>query len=320
MQKNSSIYIAAGEGCLGKAIVRKLKEKGFRNLLFEPQRRIEKNKVLRLLNKLDLTSQRKVESFFQKEKPEYVFLPSVKTGGIFANSNFPADFIYQNIASDTNIINSALKYGTKKLLFLGSACSYPKICRQPVKEEYLLQGSLEKTNEPYAIAKIAGIKMCQSYNRQHKANFICAIPTNFYGPEDDFTKGGHVIAGLIRKFHEEKAKKSGTVKIWGTGKPKREFLFVDDIADACIFLMENYDSTELINIAGGQELSIKKLAETLKKISGFKGKIVYETEKPDGMPKRFLDSTNISKLGWRPKISFLEGLKLTYEWYEKNYE
>ncbi|MDO8743407.1 MAG: GDP-L-fucose synthase [Candidatus Azambacteria bacterium] len=304
MKKNSKIYIAVHEGCLGRAIVKKLQEKGFSNLL---------------LKKLDLTSQRKVESFFQKEKPEYVFLPAAKTGGIFANSSYPADFIYQNLASEINIIHSAFKYGTKKMLYLGSACSYPKICKQPIKEEYLLQTPLEPTNEPYAIAKIAGIKMCQSYNRQYKINFICAIPTNFYGSEDDFTKGGHVISCLIRKFHEEKAKKSGTVKIWGTGKPKREFLFVDDVAEACIFLMENYDSPELINIAGGYELSIKKLAETLKKISGFQGKIVYETDKPDGMPRRLLDSTNISNLGWRPKTSFLEGLKLTYEWYEKNH-
>ncbi|MDO8639836.1 MAG: NAD-dependent epimerase/dehydratase family protein, partial [bacterium] len=240
MQKNSKIYIAAGEGCLGRAIVKKLREKGFNNLLFEPQRRIEKNKVLRLLNKLDLTSQNKVESFFQKEKPEYVFLPPAKTGGIFANSSYPADFIYQNLASEINIIHSAFKYGTKKLLFLGSACSYPKICPQPIKEGYLLTGPIEITNEPYAISKISGIELCKSYNKQYKTNFISAIPTNFYGPYDDFDEGGHVVSGLIMKFYAAKEKKNGTVKIWGTGKPKREFLFVDDVAEACIFLMENY--------------------------------------------------------------------------------
>jgi len=304
MKKNASIYVVAGEGCLGKAIVRKLEKKGFHNLL---------------LNRLDLTSQSKVESFFRKEKPEYVFLPSFKTGGIFANSNFPADFIYQNIASDTNLINSAFKYGVKKLLYLGSACSYPKICRQPIKEEYLLTGGIEETNEPYAISKISGIKMCQSYNRQYKTNFIFAIPTNFYGPYDDFGEGGHVIASLIKKFHTAKQERKELVKIWGTGKPKREFLFVDNVADACIFLMEHYEDSELINISGGEEISIKNLAEKLKKIAGFKGKIVYETDKPDGMPRRILDLTKIFALGWRPKISLKEGLKLTYQWYKNNY-
>lgn len=302
LNKKSKIYVAGYDGFMGGAIVRKLDRKGYKNILFK---------------KVDLLNQKAVENFFKKEKPKYVFLPQIKSGGILANTKYPADFIYQNLVAQTNIINAAFKNGTKKLLFLASSCSYPKICRQPIKEEYLLTGAPESTNEPYAVAKISGIKMCQAYNNQYKTNFISAIPTNAYGPFDDFSDQGHVIAGLIKKFHKAK-KETGAVKIWGTGKPKREFLYIDDVAEACIFLMKNYNNSELINIAGGKEVSIKELAELLKKITDFKGKIVYEKNKPDGMPRRALDSSKIFKLGWHPKIKPEEGLKLTYQWYKNN--
>jgi len=307
MKKNSLIYTACCDGLIGSAIVRKLKEEGYKNLLWKPNR------------ELDLTNQRAVDFFFKKFKPEYVFLPSIKEGGILANAIYPADFIYQNIMVQSNVINSAYKHNIKKLLFLGSACSYPKFCPQPIKENYLLTGSIESTSEPYAIAKISGIEMCQSYNKQYKTNFISAIPTNAYGPYDNFEGEGHVIAGLIKKFHQAKIK-NGIVKIWGTGKPKREFLYIDDVADACIFLMNKYNKNQIINIAGGKEISIRQLADLLKKITGFKGKIVYETDKPDGMPRRLIDSAKIAKLGWRPKINLKKGLELTYQWYQKKYE
>lgn len=299
MKKKSLIYVACSQGFSGSAIVKKLKEKGYNNLLLRTQK------------DLDLTNQKAVELFFKRFKPEYVFIPFIKEGGILANINYPADFIYQNTIAQANIINFAYKYATKKLLFLASACSYPRICPQPIKEEYLLTDSIEPTNESYAIAKISGIKMCQAYNKQYKTNFICAIPTNTYGPNDNFDEKGHVIPGLIKKIHQAKIKNE-TVKIWGTGKPKREFLYVDDIADACLFLMKKYNKQELINIAGGEEISIKNLADLLKKTIGFKGKIVYETEKPNGMPRRVLDANKIFSLGWRPKISLIKGLKLTY--------
>lgn len=308
MKKNSLIYVASHQDFIGSALVNKLREKGYQNLL------------LRTNRKLDLLNQRAVERFFQQSKPEYVFLPPIKSGGILANTNFPGDFIYQNLSSQINIINSAFKSGVKKLLYLGSACSYPKISPQPIKENYLLTGSIESTNEPYAIAKISGIKMCQAYNQQYKTNFVSAIPTNVYGPNDDFSKDGHVIASLIKKFYQAKMKnpQGGVVKIWGTGKPKREFLYIDDLVEACIFLMENYDEKELINIGGGTEVSIKELANLLKKITGFQGKIIYQTEKPDGIPRRLLDKTKIFKLGWAPKIDLKQGLKLTYNWYQNN--
>ena len=304
MEKNSLIYIANSNGFIGSAIARKLKEQGYENLLLKSN------------SELDLLDQKAVETFFENSKPEYVFLPSFKTGGIKANSAYPADFIYQNIVTQTNVMHAAFKNSVKKLLFLGSACSYPKMCPQPIKEEYLLTGSIEPTNEPYALAKISGLKMCQAYNRQYKVNFISAIPTNTYGPEDNFDEGGHVVAGLIRKFHQAKMNSQETVKIWGTGKPKREFIYIDDIAEACIFLMNNYDKEDYLNISGGQEISIKELAELLKKIAGFKGEIVYETDKPDGMPRRILDLSKISALGWYPKIKLEEGLKLTCQWYK----
>ncbi len=305
MKKNSLIYVACHRGFIGSAIVRKLKEKGYKKFLLKTD--------------LDLTNQAAVEKFFKNSKPEYVFLPSIKEGGILANTVYPADFIYQNIMAQSNVINSAYKYGIKKLLFLGSACSYPKFCPQPIKEKYLLTGSIESTNEPYAIAKISGIKMCQSYNKQYKTNFISTIPTNTYGPYDNFGKEGHVIAGLIKKFHQAKMK-NGVVKIWGTGKPKRGFFYIDDVADACIFLMNKYNKNKVINIAGGKEVSIRQLVDILKKITGFNGEIIYDTKKPDGIPRRLLDSAKIFKLGWQPKIKLEKGLELTYKWYKDNYK
>jgi len=305
MKKNSLIYVACHRGFIGSAIVRKLKEKGYKKFLLKAD--------------LDLTDQTAVEKFFKNSKPEYVFLPSIKEGGILANTIYPADFIYQNIMTQSNVLNSAYKYGIKKLLFLGSACSYPKFCPQPIKEKYLLTGSIESTNEPYAIAKISGIKMCQSYNKQYKTNFISTIPTNTYGPYDNFGKEGHVIAGLIKKFHQAKMK-NGVVKIWGTGKPKRGFFYIDDVADACIFLMNKYNKNKVINIAGGKEVSIRQLVDILKKITGFNGEIIYDTKKPDGIPRRLLDSAKIFKLGWQPKIKLEKGLELTYKWYKDNYK
>lgn len=305
MKKSSLIYVVSHQEFLGSAIIRKLKEKGYKNLL---------------LKKLDLLNQEAVEKFFKNWRPEYIFLPSIKTGGILANSAQPADFIYQNTISQTNIIYSAFRHKAKKLLFLGSACSYPKVCPQPIKEEYLLRGLVEPTNESYALSKISGIKMCQAFNKQYKTNFISVIPTNIYGPNDHFDEGGHVIAGLVKKFHQAGKSNKGIVKIWGTGKPKREFLYVDDFADACIFLMNNYEGNEIINIAGAKEISIKQLVDILKKTTGFKGKIIYQTNKPDGMLRRFLDSNKIAALGWFPKISLEQGLKLTYEWYKNHYE
>jgi GDP-L-fucose synthase len=309
MKKNDLIYVAAHEDLIGAAIIRKLKEKGYKNL------------ILKKDAELDLTRQKETENFFGKIRPKYVFLPSVKTGGIFANKTYPADFIYQNLSSQTNVIQSAFKSGAKKLLFLGSACSYPKMCPQPIKESCLLDGQIEPTNEAYAVAKIAGIKMCQSYNKQYKTNFICAIPTNTYGPNDHFDQGGHVIPGLIRKFYQANAERysKSLLEVWGTGKPQRDFLYVDDIADACIFLMNKYDGNSLINIGGGEAVSISGLVDALKKITGFSGKIVYQKNKPDGMPKRILDAKRILSLGWRPKIGLDKGLRLTYEWYKKNY-
>ena len=306
MKKDSLIYVAVHEGFIGSAIGGKLKEKGYGNI------------ILRKKNELNLSDQKAVDSFFKKTRPEYVFFPPVRTGGILGNSKYPADFIYQNLISQVNVIYSSFKYGVKKLLFLASACCYPKICPQPIKENYLLTGLLESTSEPYAVAKIVGIKMCQAYNKQYKANFISVIPTNIYGPGDDFREEGHVMAGLIKKFYEAgKEGENSEVRIWGTGKPKREFIYVDDAAEACLFLMNNYNNSELINIAGGEEVSVKKLAGLLGKISGFKGKIIYETEKPDGMLHRKLNSKKIFSLGWRPKVKLKQGLESTCQFYKK---
>lgn len=304
MELVSRIYVAGHGGLVGSAIHRKLREKGYANI------------IGRTHKELDLERQTPVESFFQEQRPEYVFLAAARVGGIWANNTLPADFIYSNIMVQTNIIHSAYRTGVRKLLFLGSSCIYPKHCPQPMEEKYLLAGPLEPTNEPYAVAKIAGIKTCQSYNRQYGTNYISVMPTNLYGPNDNFDlETSHVIPALIRKFHEAKIRSNPSVTIWGTGTPKREFLHVDDLADACIFLMNHYDESDIINIGCGEDISIAELALLVKDIAGYTGNIEYDTRKPDGTPLKLLDVGKLRRLGWKPKISLEEGIKKTYEWY-----
>jgi len=307
MNRNSKIFISGHRGMVGSAIKRTLEEKGHSNLIF------------RTHSELDLTNQQAVDDFFRTEKLEYVFLAAARVGGILANSTYPANFIYENLMIEANVIHAAYKYGMKKLLFLGSSCIYPKFAPQPLKEDYLLTGALEVTNEAYAVAKIAGIKLCKHYNFQYGTNFISVMPTNLYGQNDNYDlETSHVMAALIRKFHEAKKTNSPEVVVWGTGSPKREFLHVDDMADACVYLMENYDASdigEFVNIGLGKDITIRELAELIKNIVGFKGNIVYDTTKPDGTPQKLLDVTNLHKLGWRSKISLREGIKKNYEWY-----
>jgi GDP-L-fucose synthase len=305
MQKTSKIYIAGHNGLVGSAIKRNLEKRGFENLIC-------KNR-----EELDLMDEQAVQDFFEKEQPEYVFLAAAKVGGIVANRDYPADFIYQNLKIQNNIIYQAYKNKVKKLLFLGSSCIYPRECPQPIKEEYLLTGELEKTNEAYAIAKIAGIKMCQSFNKQHGTKFISVMPTNLYGPNDNFDlKTSHVLPALIRKFHEAKVENKKEVEMWGTGKAKREFLHVDDLAEACVFLMNNYSDDEIINIGTGEDLSIKDLAGIVKRVVGYQGKIAYDTSKPDGTPRKLLDVSKIHNLGWEHKIDLEKGIEETCEWYK----
>jgi len=371
MELDSKIYIAGHRGLVGSAIHRKLKEKGYANI------------IGRTHKELDLERQAQVESFFQEQRPEYVFLGAAKVGGIWANNSLPAEFIYSNIIVEVNVIHSAYLTGVKKLLFLGSSCIYPKHCPQPMKEEYLLTGPLEATNEPYAVAKIAGIKTCQSYNRQYGTNYISVMPTNLYGPNDNFDlETSHVLAAMIRKFHLAKLAAKGdwegiqkddarygpipkdlcaaiggsetnpqsaiparhrsrharhrkaqprrtgsgeaggrnpqSVILWGSGTPKREFLYVDDLADACIFLMNQYDESDIINIGRGEDISIAELALLVKDIVGYAGDIEYDIEKPDGTPRKLLDVGKLRRLGWKPKISLEEGIGKTYEWYGRN--
>jgi len=307
MQKDDRIFVAGGAGMIGSAILRRLKEGGFTRLL------------TRSSAGLDMTDQEKVLEFFMAERPDYVFLTSSRVGGILANSRYPAEFIYSNIMSQTNVIHSAWKAGVKKLLFSGSSCIYPKDCPQPMKEEYLLSGKLESTSEPYAIAKIAGIRMCQSYNRQYGTKYISAIPADAYGPVDDFNpETGHVLPALISKMHQAKINHEPGVDVWGTGAPKREALHVDDLADACIYLMDNYNESEMINIGSGEDISIKALAQVIKEATGYKGKIIFDESKPDGMPRKLLDTSKMQKLGWSPKISLKEGIRQTYRWYQDN--
>jgi GDP-L-fucose synthase len=311
MRKDARIYVAGHRGLVGSAIVRKLQSEGYSNL------------VLRSHKELDLMRQAEVEAFFKSEKPEYVFLAAAKVGGILANNTYPAEFIYQNLLIESNVIHSAYSAGVKKLLFLGSSCIYPRECPQPMKEEYLLSGKLEPTNEPYAIAKIAGIRMCQSYNRQYGTKFVSVMPTNVYGPGDNFDlETSHVLPALIRKFHEGKISDKRQVRsnqkivtIWGTGTPRREFLFVDDLADACVFVMNNYDGSEIVNIGVGKDISIRELAELIKEIVGFKGSIRYDSSKPDGTLRKLLDVSRLNALGWKTKIPLREGIEKTYEWY-----
>lgn len=307
MEKNEKIFIAEHEGTTGSAILHRLKENGFTKL------------VVRTSSELDLTDQKMVFDFFMDEKPDYVFLTAAKVGGILANSRYPAEFIYSNIQSQTNVMHSAWKSGVKKLLFLGSSCVYPKGCPQPMKEEYLLTSKLEPTSEPYAIAKITGIKMCQSYNLQYGTNYISVIPADLYGPHDDFDpETSHVLPALIRKMHEAKTSNQPEVIIWGTGSPRRESLHADDLAEACLFLMNNYDEPEIINVGSGKDLSIRELALLIREVVGFKGEVVFDESKPDGAPRKLLDISNITKLGWSPKISLERGIRQTYQWYENH--
>lgn len=309
MDKNSKIYVAGHTGLVGSALLRKIGESGCKNI------------VVRTSRELDLRRQVEVESFFEKERPEYVFLAAAKVGGILANSTYTAEFIYDNIMIAANVINSAYKYKVKKLLNLGSSCIYPRNAPQPMKEEHLLTGSLEPTNEPYAIAKISAIKLCRYYNEQYGTNFISAMPTNLYGPGDSFNlETSHVIPALIKKFHLAKLSHSATVEVWGTGEPCREFLYVDDLAGACVFLMEKYnynDIGEFINVGFGEDMKIKDIADLIKDVVGFDGKIKFDTSKPDGMPRKLLDSSRIKSFGWGPKVGLVDGIRKTYDFYKR---
>lgn len=306
MHFNAKIYVAGHNGMVGSAIKRHLESKGFNNIVYKTSK------------ELDLTNQAAVEAFFAKEKPEYVFLAAAKVGGIIANNTYRGEFLYKNLMIQNNVMHQAYEKGVKKLLFLGSSCIYPKLAPQPLKEDYLLTGPLEYTNEPYAIAKIAGIKMCENYRLQYGCNFISAMPTNLYGPNDNYhPENSHVLPALIRKFHEAKTKGNDVVEIWGSGSPKREFLHADDLAEACIFLMENYNEPTTINIGTGEDVTIKELAELIAKTVGFEGKLAFDTSKPDGTPRKLMDVSKLNALGWKYKIPLDEGIKATYELYKK---
>ncbi len=311
MDKNNKIYVAGHTGLVGSAIIRRLKKQDYKNIITKD------------FPELDLTRQNDTENFIRNERPEYIFLVAGKVGGILANNTYPAEFIYQNIMIEANVINSAYLYGVKKILFFGSSCIYPRLAKQPMKEEYLLNGKLEPTNEPYAIAKITGIKMCESYNRQYNTNFISVMPTNLYGPGDNFDlQTSHVLPALIRKFHESKINNKPKVILWGTGAPKREFLFVDDLADAVVFLMNNYnrkDIGEFINIGTGEDLTIRELANIIKQVVDYEGKIEWDTSKPDGTPRKLLNVNKLHNLGWKHSYSLKDGIKKTYLWYKSNY-
>ena len=308
MKKNSLIYVAGDTGLVGSALIRILNRYGYKNILTAKH------------NELDITDIKQTEDFFKKYKPEYVFFAAAKVGGIYANDTRPADFIYPNLMIQSNVIHMSYKYRVKKLLFLGCACLYPKICKQPIKEEYLLSGTVEPTNEPYSVAKISGIKMCQAYNKQYGTNFIVAMGANIYGTGDNFKESGHVVASLIARFHDAKVSEKKSVVIWGTGKPRREFLYNEDFADACIFLMNNYNENDVVNIGSGEDIAIMDLAEMIKKIVGFKGEIVKDLSRPDGTMKKVLDVSKINSLGWRHKISLEQGIEETYKWFLKNYD
>ena len=308
MNLDAKIYVAGHRGLVGSAIVRNLEAKGYKNI------------ICRTHKELDLTNQEAVRTFFEEERPEYVFLAAAKVGGIHANNTYPADFIYDNLMIQNNVIKAAHDFEVKKLLFLGSTCIYPKMAPQPIKEEYLLTGSLEETNEAYAVAKIAGLEMCKFFKRQYGDNFISCMPTNLYGPNDNFDlKNSHVLPALIRKFHEAKVNNSEAVEVWGTGTPLREFLYVDDMADACVFLMENYDGEQHVNIGTGEEVSIRELAETVKEVVGFDGELVFNTEMPDGTPRKLTTVDKLHGLGWKHKVSLDKGIRLAYNWFLENY-
>ena len=304
LSPDSKIYVAGHRGLVGSAIVRRLHKSGYKNIL------------TRTREELDLTDMKAVASFFERERPEYVFLAAAKVGGIMANSTYPAEFIRDNLLIELSIIDAAQRFRVKRLLFLGSSCIYPKHCPQPMKEEYLMTGPLEPTNSPYAVAKIAGIEMCRAYNRQHGTSFLPVMPTNLYGSGDNFDlETSHVLPALIRKFHEAKVKGEKTVIIWGTGTPRREFLHVDDLADACLFLMEHHEGTELINIGTGKDITIRELAVLMGKVVGFHGDLVFDTSKPDGTPRKLLDVSKLEKIGWKAKVGLEKGIAETYKWY-----
>jgi GDP-L-fucose synthase len=307
MDQNSKIYVAGHSGLVGSALVRKLIKNGYNNL------------IVRTSSELDLRNQHAVQGFFESEKPDYIFLAAAKVGGILANSTYRAEFIYDNLMIETNVIHAAYRSKVKKLLFLGSSCIYPRLAPQPMKEEYLLTGELEPTNQSYALAKIAGIEMCKAYNTQYGTNFISVMPTNLYGPNDNFDlESAHVLPTLIRKFYEAKISGAKQVIVLGTGNPVREFLHVDDLADSCLFLMLNYQDSEIINIGCGQGITIRDLALLIKDITGFKGEIVYDPNKPDGTPVKITDISRISAMGWQPRISLQQGITETYQWYLEN--
>ena len=302
MEKESKIYVAGHRGMVGSAIIRKLTSLGYTNLL------------TRTSAELDLRNQQQVADFFDVERPEYVFLAAAKVGGIVANNTYRADFLYENLAIQNNIIHGSYLNKIKKLMFLGSSCIYPKLAPQPLKESYLLSGYLEPTNEPYAIAKIAGIKMCEAYRAQYGCNFISVMPTNLYGTNDNYDLiNSHVLPAMIRKFHEAKEKSASEMTLWGTGSPMREFLHADDLAEACLFLMENYNESELVNIGTGEDVTIKNLAALVKQIVGFQGEIIWDTSKPDGTPRKLMDVSKLHGLGWHHKIALEDGIKLAYQ-------
>jgi GDP-L-fucose synthase len=307
MDVSSSIYVAGHRGLAGSAILRALRAAGYNNL------------ILRTHAELDLASQAAVEAFFSTQRPEYVFLAAARVGGILANNTQRAEFIRDNLLIQTHVIDAAYRHGARKLLFLGSSCIYPKLAPQPIKEESLLSGFLEQTNEPYAIAKIAGIKLCQAYAREYGANFISAMPTNLYGPNDNFDLiSSHVLPALLRKAHTAKKEGKRELVVWGSGTPRREFLHVDDLAGACLFLLEKYDSPEIVNVGRGEDISIRELAELICDIVGFKGNLAWDTTKPDGTPRKLLDVSKIHALGWRHQIAFREGIARTYQWFLEN--
>lgn len=309
MNKNSKIYVAGHKGLVGGAIYQLLQKEGYKNL------------VVRTHAELDLENENETKDFFNKEKPEYVFLCAAKAGGIKDNSERPAEFIYRNLKIQNNVIDSSYKAGVKKLLFMGSACMYPRLSDQPIKEEYYMTGKLEPTNEAYAIAKMAGVSMCQSYKRQYGADFISVIPTNVYGPNDHFeTERSHVIPSLIRKFYDAKKENKEDVTLWGTGIAIREFIHCDDLASATLFLMQNYSDIDIINVSTEVGTSIKELSELMKEVSGFTGKLIWDSTKPDGMPVRMIDGSRLGKLGWKYSIPLDKGLKETYKWFEENAE
>ena len=307
MTPDASIFVAGHRGLVGSALVRRLRAAGFAGL------------VLREHGELDLTDQRAVAEFFAHQRPQYVFLAAARVGGILANATYPAEFLQENLAIQTNVIDSAWRNGVRKLLFLGSSCIYPRLAPQPMREECLLTGPLEPTNEPYAIAKIAGLKMCQAYRRQYGFDAICAMPTNLYGPEDNFSAAdSHVLPALLRRYHEAKEGGAAEVVIWGSGRPRREFLYVDDLADACLFLMQRYEDERPINVGWGRDQTIAELAETVARVVGFSGSTRYDASKPDGTPRKLLDTTRLTELGWTPHTELPTGIRSTYEWFLNN--